>query len=730
MFFVGSGSLAQERDEDGQPSTPPAPGKSITAGERPSPDRGTTPGRPTGVQYGEQAKGAPDLYPGRGGDRGSGGPDTYGYSWVDSDATYGPSYSWVEINTTGTELVLSDDAYSGALGLGFTFNFYGTGFTDVYVSSNGWLTFDTPTTSASYNYSITNTSAPNNLVAPFWDNLDSDSGNAGKIYYYADATNNRFIVEFDAVQHYPSGNPETFQAILNANGSIVYQYKTVAYERSCTVGIENGAGDDGLEVVYNTTYLHDSLAILVAKRFQGKDTYGYYGADSNHESGPAYNWVEINSSGTALTLGDDANSGALSLGFTFNHYGTNFTTVNVCSNGWLSFDSTSNSLSNYGIPYSVVPNNLLALLWDNLQPVGGGGGGTVYYYADTANDRFIVEFDGVEDYSTAIPQTFQVILRDDDSILYQYKDVGNPLHECTVGIENGAGSVGLEAAYNEYYLHNNLAIRFTPPGRLTTNFATNNGSRGNTFDIVTKWSIEKITGIDINTGSTSTVSVDVYYKSGTCVGYENTSGAWTLLASGSATGQGFDNPTYIDLPDASGVSFGGGLTYGFYVDVSTERGIAYTNGGPTTYENADLKLITNSGQGGLFSSYYYPREWSGTLHYTLSPDLVELVFFKAMGCGQVVQISWETASEIDTAGFHIWRSGKRNPGENDYVRVTGQLIAAQGSPSYGASYYYNDLAVVPGHPYCYRLEDISYSGESTFHDPVVVRWWKPSDEHR
>lgn len=68
-----------------------------------------------------------------------------------------------------------------------------------------------------------------------------------------------------------------------------------------------------------------------------------------------------------------------------------------------------------------------------------------------------------------------------------------------------------------------------------------------------------------------------------------------------------------------------------------------------------------------------PRIWDGKLpvgavvdmgadEYN-NPDLVELISFTAMGFGNAVMVAWETASEIDTAGFHIWRSDKRNPEE-------------------------------------------------------------------
>lgn len=112
------------------------------------------------------------------------------------------------------------------------------------------------------------------------------------------------------------------------------------------------------------------------------------------------------------------------------------------------------------------------------------------------------------------------------------------------------------------------------------------------------------------------------------------------------------------------------------------------------------------------------------------PTLIELVSFEAVGYGCTVLIRWETASEIDTAGFHIWRSCRPHSDESDFVRITGQLIPAQGGPSYGADYYFYDRFVKSMHAYIYRLEEISNSGKSTFYGPVNTRWWTPGWEHQ
>ena len=104
-----------------------------------------------------------------------------------------------------------------------------------------------------------------------------------------------------------------------------------------------------------------------------------------------------------------------------------------------------------------------------------------------------------------------------------------------------------------------------------------------------------------------------------------------------------------------------------------------------------------------------------TWRYSGFPLLVDLVSFTATALENHVILEWETASEIDTAGFHLWRS-ETNGGE--YARITDYLIPAEGSPSWGAEYEYDDLDVEPGRTYFYKLEDIDYSGDSTFHGPV------------
>lgn len=94
-------------------------------------------------------------------------------------------------------------------------------------------------------------------------------------------------------------------------------------------------------------------------------------------------------SGTSLTLGDDQTIPNLPIGFTFNYWGTNFTTVNICSNGWISFTNTGGDIVG-GSPNNTVRNGIHANAMD-LFPISG------YFvrYQTTGsqpNRRFIVSY--------------------------------------------------------------------------------------------------------------------------------------------------------------------------------------------------------------------------------------------------------------------------------------------------------------------------------------------------
>ena len=84
------------------------------------------------------------------------------------------TFAWVDA-TTGIRRTLADDA-SVEVALGFTFRLYGTAFTKVRVSSNGFLAFGSGSADRFVNAPIPDTVDPDGLLAAFWDDLDPSMG--------------------------------------------------------------------------------------------------------------------------------------------------------------------------------------------------------------------------------------------------------------------------------------------------------------------------------------------------------------------------------------------------------------------------------------------------------------------------------------------------------------------------------------------------------------------------
>jgi hypothetical protein len=191
-----------------------------------------------------------------------GGPDTYGYRWADSNDPGGPAYNWVELAGLGTTLTITTDDQVVSVTLPFAFSFYGTSYTTAKISANGNIHFGTTSTSSA-NVGIPNAAVPNAMLAVFWDNLSPQLSGA-HVYTYNDVANSRYIVQWDSVPHYTGATGNyTFEILMYTDGRVVYQYQRLTGAlNSCTVGIENATGTDGLQVVYNAAYLANNLAIL------------------------------------------------------------------------------------------------------------------------------------------------------------------------------------------------------------------------------------------------------------------------------------------------------------------------------------------------------------------------------------------------------------------------------------------------------------------------------------
>lgn len=176
-----------------------------------------------------------------------------------------------------------------------------------------------------------------------------------------------------------------------------------------------------------------------------EDGGGYIACENGDLDGPAYSWYEISPNdggpGSASGITDDEESVNISLPFTFRLYGADYTSVYVCSNGFLTFTGSYTTYTNEALPYSSFGPAVLPF-WDDFDPSSGGD---ISIYHLEAENAFIIEWNDVPHWNSSIIETFQVWLYDvttnpgpngDSQIRFQYQTVAASGSN-TIGIQNG-----------------------------------------------------------------------------------------------------------------------------------------------------------------------------------------------------------------------------------------------------------------------------------------------------
>ncbi len=208
----------------------------------------------------------------------SGGPDSYGYEWRDSNDPNGPSYNWIDITAVGTPVAgLADDNSVGPFPMGMDFHYYWSDYNQIKIGSNGWVSFNNVANISSCFPTIPSTSPGHNLIAPYMTDVNfAGAGNNGEIYTF-NTGGGQFIISYVDVPYWTNNaagyiGSSTFQIIFdNADSSITFQYQTTdaanapigncgAPNADFSVGIENLTGNIGLGV-YNNAVPPSNYAI-------------------------------------------------------------------------------------------------------------------------------------------------------------------------------------------------------------------------------------------------------------------------------------------------------------------------------------------------------------------------------------------------------------------------------------------------------------------------------------
>lgn len=110
------------------------------------------------------------------------------------------------------------------------------------------------------------------------------------------------------------------------------------------------------------------------------------------------------------------------------------------------------------------------------------------------------------------------------------------------------------------------------------------------------------------------------------------------------------------------------------------------------------------------------------LTVTATPLAVTLADFNALSADNHILVIWETASELNNAGFNLYRSATDAAPEELLTYVPSQAPGSQ----QGASYQWQDWDVISGDTWWYWLEDIDLNGATTLHGPVSAMMQGPT----
>ncbi|MFZ5919182.1 MAG: right-handed parallel beta-helix repeat-containing protein, partial [Chloroflexota bacterium] len=123
--------------------------------------------------------------------------------------------------------------------LGFNFNFYGSTYTSVVVSSEGYLQFAGPDTQV-YQANSLEIFQRNAIIAPFWDNLTTSG--TGRNIYVDSTTANQITIRWSAALQSDTSKAANFAVTLFADGSVRFDYGAGNTGFAPRVGVSAGNG--------------------------------------------------------------------------------------------------------------------------------------------------------------------------------------------------------------------------------------------------------------------------------------------------------------------------------------------------------------------------------------------------------------------------------------------------------------------------------------------------------
>jgi len=263
--------------------------------------------------------------------------------------------------------------------------------------------------------------------------------------------------------------------VLSSDGTPIFGAEVVVVGTPLPVATTDDAGYFTFGEVPEGTY---SVATTAGGCFQGSASEVTITADLTLDTqlpsvvdAYGYQCRPIDSEGYVgeepLGLTGDDNLTTVSLPFSFTFYGGSYDSVQVTTNGFISFaDFVSPTFFNEPIPSVFEPNNAIYGFWDDLY-VDDPSQILTATYGSAPERVFVIEYRDVPFYSDyAQRANFQIAIHETGEILLHYGQALTSMalgSEATTGIESPEGDSALQYSHRKAALYEGLSVLYEIP---------------------------------------------------------------------------------------------------------------------------------------------------------------------------------------------------------------------------------------------------------------------------
>ena len=180
--------------------------------------------------------------------------------------------------------------------------------------------------------------------------------------------------------------------------------------------------------------------------------------------------LNIQNTGTALNLNDDALSPMQNLGFDFTYYGNTYSQAKVAMNGFITFNPNFNVYNqrNYlseTLPASGFDLTIFALWSDFIDKDNNNGSPYVGTYGDAGSRYWVAGWYNVNEYRNNNLSSFEAILYETTNVIeFRYDKINISNHDITIGLQGTNEAV----TYLRYEDNNSTTFNRTDDWSLTT----------------------------------------------------------------------------------------------------------------------------------------------------------------------------------------------------------------------------------------------------------------------